>query len=338
MRILKSILLGLVIVVAILAIIALLLPRRVHVERSTVIEAPPSTVFTLLNGFQSFRKWSPWHDRDPDMTYEILGPETGVGAELRWSSDNPAVGEGSQRIIESQPFSRVRTTVDFGAPGNVLGTFDIREVQNGSTVTWSLDVDFGYHLPGRYFGLFFDQLVGPDYELGLSNLKKLAESLPTADFSDAQIELAELEPVPIAYRAASASPNPTAIIAGLAVAYLEVTAFMELNGLVRQGPPLAIIRRWGPTTYEFDAAIPISSATANTKDSNVQVGETYGGRVVRAVHKGPYKTRTRTHEQVRAFLAARGLEQNGDPWEEFVSDPGSTPADELVTHIYYPIR
>ena len=39
-----------------------------------------------------------------------------------------------------------------------------------------------------------------------------------------------------------------------------------------------------------------------------------------------------------AYLAARGMEQNGPPWDEYVTDPGSTPQAELRTNIYLPVK
>ena len=46
MRFLKKTAMVLVVLVALLAICAYLLPRQVHVERSTVIDAPRATVFS----------------------------------------------------------------------------------------------------------------------------------------------------------------------------------------------------------------------------------------------------------------------------------------------------
>jgi hypothetical protein len=61
---------GLVILVAvliILAIIGLLLPRNIHVERSVSIARPASLIYATVNSFQLFSKWSPWQNLDPNM-------------------------------------------------------------------------------------------------------------------------------------------------------------------------------------------------------------------------------------------------------------------------------
>ena len=41
---------------------------------------------------------------------------------------------------------------------------------------------------------------------------------------------------------------------------------------------------------------------------------------------------------MRAYLATAGLTQDGPMWEQYVSDPGSTPEAELVTNIFVPIK
>ena len=68
------------------------------------------------------------------------------------------------------------------------------------------------------------------------------------------------------------------------------------------------------------------------------MGETYGGRVVRAMHVGPYTELQETYTIIYAFVVAHNLEANGRSWETFVSDPGNTPEDELKTEIYYPVK
>ena len=38
------------------------------------------------------------------------------------------------------------------------------------------------------------------------------------------------------------------------------------------------------------------------------------------------------------FVTAHGLEVNGRSWESFVSDPGNTPEDQIVTELFLPVR
>jgi effector-binding domain-containing protein len=41
---------------------------------------------------------------------------------------------------------------------------------------------------------------------------------------------------------------------------------------------------------------------------------------------------------VSAYLAALGIERDGDAWESYVSDPAEVPEEELLTYVYYPVR
>jgi len=59
--------------------------------------------------------------------------------------------------------------------------------------------------------------------------------------------------------------------------------------------------------------------------------------VLKVVHRGPYQGLWDTHAKIDAYVAAHGLEKVDRIWEVWVSDPGETPEEELVTHIFVPI-
>lgn len=174
-RILTVAVLGLLGVTAVLALIGLVLPGSAHVERSTLVDAPQETIFTLVNSFDRFHQWSPWHAIDPDARYNRVGPAAGVGAAIAWVSDHPSLGSGGECITASTPHSTVISTLDFGGAGSATSTFTLEAVSNGTRVTWSLDTDFGRNIVARYFGLGFDRMLGPTLELGLDSLEEVAE-------------------------------------------------------------------------------------------------------------------------------------------------------------------
>jgi effector-binding domain-containing protein len=70
----------------------------------------------------------------------------------------------------------------------------------------------------------------------------------------------------------------------------------------------------------------------------VRLMQTYGGKVLKVTHTGPYGGLANTYDMLKSYVAAYGLEKAADEWEQYVSDPGRTPADELVTVIYYPVK
>lgn len=326
-----------VVLVAIAVVVGLLLPSSSHVERSTTISAPQATVFALVNGFASFNQWSPWYERDPDATYTYQGPDFGVGAKLTWASDNPEVGSGSQTISKSEPFELVESSLDFGPQGTAVAFFRFEPSADGTRVTWGFDTDHGFSIIRRYMGLMFDKWVGPDYEQGLARLKVLAESLPQEDWSDLEIDFVAATPELIAYSAGSSGPDHVEMGQALGAAFGRVQAFMRADGLVATDQPVAITVAMGEEGWSFEAGIPINREPTSTS-STVQVGETPSGRMVKAVHVGPYAEIPATYEKLEAFFAAHNIERGERCWEQYVSDPGETSEEELITHIYWPVK
>ncbi len=319
-----------------------LLPRYVHVERSIEIERPASTVFVLLNGYKTFTSWSPWAARDPDAVYEYSGPVSGVGARMNWSGDPRQVGNGWQEITGSQPYSRVRTHLDFDQQGQADAYFQISEAGSGVHLTWGFDTDllegqgFLGGILAKYFGLFFDKWIGSDYEQGLANLKVFAESLPAEDFSDLNVEVLDAEALDILYISSGASQGPVDIAEVLDTAYEEIIAFITENELEVTGGRMAITRAWDEEGYRFDAAIPVVMKPVELT-GNVRVGQSPSGPSVRVVHRGPYERMTPSYEKLAAYMAAHGLREGSVSWEYYVSDPLQTPDENLITHIYFQI-
>ena len=154
----------------------LVLPEEIRVSRSIEIDAPPGQVFPLVNDMEAFNRWSPWATLDSETEYDLMGPESGVGARMSWSSDNPEVGSGSQEIIRSRAPEQVVLRLDFGPQRSAEASFDLEPVGTGTEVTWSFGYEVGYDLIGRYMGLLVEGLVGKKYEEGLDRLKRLAET------------------------------------------------------------------------------------------------------------------------------------------------------------------
>ena len=373
----KKIFYAIVVAIVLFVVVGLFLPRHVHVERSIDIQRPTATVFTVLNSYRSFAAWSPWAQRDPNAVYELTGPEAGPGARLSWTGDPRLVGTGWQEIVASQPNSLVRMQLDFDQQGVAESSFHIRPSEAGTHLTWGFDTDllaeqswFG-GLVARYFGLFFDQWIGTDYEQGLARLKAHVESMPAADFSDLEVEIVEVEPADILYVTSEVGPGASDITAGLATAYQEITAYMAERGIERAAQPMAITRIGDQGRYEVEAAIPVNfpqaepviapeaqadpgpaAAVAETQSqiaagqiaaseaapaSRVRVGLSPAGRAVRVVHRGPYERMGPTYEKLAAWIAAHAMIEGRVSWEQYISDPGETPQDELITHIYFRI-
>jgi effector-binding domain-containing protein len=340
MLLLKKIAVSLVLGCVVLLLVAFLLPRRVHVERSAVISAPRATVFALVNGFKRFNDFSPWATLDPKTVYSVSGPESGVGAKMIWKGDPKKVGTGTQEVIESRPIETVAMSLDFGPEGQATTRFTLRRAGDATNVTWSFDTDLGMNPVSRYFGLLFDSMIGRDYEKGLAKLKELAEALPKADFEGLHVERVEAAPILLASVEAECGRDEEAVSRALGAAYGELARFLKAHGLRQAGPPITVNHRFDASGYAFEAAMPIDRRPAKEPPAaaRIKVRQTRAGTALKVVHRGPYREMGATYDKLLAFAAAHAYAQDGPPWDEFVSDPATTPEAERVTHVFLPVR
>ena len=332
---------GIVILLLIAAFVVTgyLLPKRVHVERSITIERPATMIFEVLNSYRYFNEWSPWAKRDPNAKFTVSGPESGVGARISWAGDPQLVGSGWQQIVASKPYEQINIKLDFDAQGVADTGFTLTPAGDATRVTWFFDSDLTEGVNwldsflARYFGLLFDRWVGGDYELGLANLKKFAESLPASDFSQLKIERVDVEAQTILFVTSTSSQDPSDIARAMTVAYAEISEFMNLNGVRMNGQPMAITRTRGEGNYQFDAAIPVDFVPSGLS-GNINSGLSPAGLAVRAIHHGAYDQMMPTYTKLAAYMSAHGLRQGQISWEHYISDPGNTAAEDMITYVY----
>ncbi|HNP66198.1 MAG TPA: SRPBCC family protein [Woeseiaceae bacterium] len=323
---------------ALLIVIGFALPRTHRVEVSIEIDAHQATVFALVNDLRRFSDWSPWTDTDPNARVLFSGPPRGEGAVMTW--DGAIIGSGSQLITESVPYKHIGLLMNPGESGEARAWFDFAPGAGTTIVHWGFETDYGLNIVGRYFASMLGGIVARDFHNGLLRLKDLAEGLPSADFSDIEIEHIVVEAMQIAYLPATSRSDPAAISEALGKAYFQILSFIDRNKLSDAGAPLSIMRSFTGSELRFDAAIPIRGVNDDTpRESNgVRIGQTYAGPVVRVRHTGSYRGLTGTHRKISAYLAAFDIARNGAAWESYVSDPGKVAEADLLTYVYYPIK
>jgi hypothetical protein len=175
MRLLVRIFGGLVALWLVLLGIGLFLPGRYRVERSVEIAASRESVFGKVADLRAWRQWGIWYERDPGMTVSYSPATTEVGAWSEWKSRTQ--GDGRMTITKSHAPDAFAYRMDFSdigmqASGGVL----LAAEAGGTRVTMTMEGDLGRSPVSRWFGLFMDRLIGPDFDAGLAKLKRLCES------------------------------------------------------------------------------------------------------------------------------------------------------------------
>lgn len=191
----KKLLIGLIGIVCLFLIVGFFLPAEYKVERSTNIKAEPQQIFERFNTLEHWKEWMVWIRRDPAMTVEFDGPASGVGATMSWKSESQ--GSGSLTLDESVAGKHVTYTLSFPDYPPSKGRLEITPGADGHTVSWSDEGNMGASPINRYFGLFLDGLIGPDFEEGLANLKEVCEKLPALEEPEApETEATDAESAP----------------------------------------------------------------------------------------------------------------------------------------------
>lgn len=316
---------------------ALLLPRRVHVERSATIARPLCTVYALVDGFGRQREWSPWAARDPAMVQELTGPARGVGAKMSWRSDVEEVGSGEQEVTEARPCQYVQTALRFDGMGESTVRFVLAPGEGGTRVVWSIDRDMGFNPIARVMGVMFDQWIGPDFEDGLARMSALAQTLPETDFAGLQVEEAQITPVPLATVVAAAAKSPLAVGVALGTSYAQIEAAAAARALALAGDRRASFEERG-AGWTIRASRPVSGALAADLPAPVRVMPGYGGPALKALHKGAADPAA-SWAQLEAWAAAYGAAPADERrWVEYPSDPATTAPEQMTTYLYLPLK
>jgi AraC family transcriptional regulator len=93
-----------------------------------------------------------------------------------------------------------------------------------------------------------------------------------------------------------------------------------------------------PAKLRYDACLAVDEEFAPRTDIGVQIVE--GGDYAMTTHTGPYNQLGRTYaEFLGQWMPHSGHELRNAPClEVYLNDPGSTPAEELLTDIYAPLQ
>ncbi|NBC83876.1 MAG: hypothetical protein GVY19_10925 [Bacteroidetes bacterium] len=125
--------------------------------------------------FHVYKQWNPWSKKEPGSSHEITGIPGNAGHKWVWEGDT--IGKGSLEIKNYERPVLIENELTFIEP-NPMEARDIwklEDVQNGTKVTWINESELNYPV-GRFFGLFLDKMLAPDFEQGLKDFKSLLEN------------------------------------------------------------------------------------------------------------------------------------------------------------------
>jgi effector-binding domain-containing protein len=333
MKTLKVIFLILIILIILLVLISFLLPKSYKVERSISIRADKGVIFNLASHFNKWDLWSVWtKEMDSTVKFELIGTDGQLGAQRKWSGK--IMKDGEMKAIEIIPGELFAYTLDMdNGKFRSLGKIRIESKGDSNKVTWSHQGELGYNPVARYMGLFMDKMMAPDFEKGLTKLKKVAEernSWPAIE------EKMMPEQVVVVIRD-SAGPATYGQVMGKA--FGEVMSFVKSNRLTCISAPFAIYIRWDSVTLNSVMDLGVAVEKAEHGKGRIRVEKIPAEKVVMAHYFGPYDKTASTYYILDKYIKESGMQTSGGPWEIYITDP-TTEKDtlKLATDILFPIK
>lgn len=259
-----ELLISLAIVAVLFLVVGIALPSSRHLVEKAETNRKLTIVFDTLNSLRRFDDWNPLVLRDPRVQLKLSGPESGVGARLDYVSQEKGIGEGSWTITESVPKRRIVYSVtnpDRGDNKRYAFRLDPTGRNNRNVeITQTYDVDYGWNILGRYFGLYVSRYIGDDMKLGLGRLTNMLATVPNVDYAVSGTKMADLGVVElpaedILFVNSGAIERGNDPIQGSMNANMEwIKRTMAASGLQPVGPMRIVTNDLGRQTYNFDIA------------------------------------------------------------------------------------
>ena len=285
-----EILIALALVLARFLVIGLILPSSRELQESVETNRRMTIVFDTLNNVRRLKDWNPLvPSAANELSYSGGEDNTGVGAKVDFNSANPAWGQGSWEIVESE---RPAPT---GGPGKIVyaindkrmgtdkrSTFALEPTGKNNRnvkITQSYEVTYGWNLIGRYAGMYVSRHVGDAVKAGLSKLTNMLATVPNFDYRTEGSPLTDLKLVELpaedllVVNAGNIDRTNDAIKASIKQNQEWIKRVMEANGLVAAGPVRIITTDFGTEKYAFDVAQPVRKGTAAPKADAAAEGE-----------------------------------------------------------------
>ncbi len=335
MKFLKWLGIIILVIIALFLIIPLFLPSNFHIERSIIIDKPVHHVFNTAVDMNKRVKWDPWIETDPEAEINVhITPEV-IGSGYTWKGE--IIGEGIIAIKEFIPNELIKSKIEFISPQSMESDviWNFKEANKNTNITWAFEGSLSYPIE-KWSGLFMDKFMGPQFEKGLSNFKKLVESLPDLTGRTGEIKEVQFEGLLAVTMKDECAMNK--LSSKMMEMYPELMNYLsEVNSEI-SGPPFAIYHKSETEGYTLlECGLPINSKIEG-KD-NINFLEITPTKTIMASHFGHYNTVKTTYNALLKYINENKIEVTGSPWEMYITDPMKEPdQSKWETKVYFPIK
>lgn len=159
----------LVVVFIFIFLMSLLLPSKVTIAKSVLINAPIEKVQNQLIHFDQWKNWYPAFKDENVIVKNSSNPNSvrltnnrGKNVDLTITQPNPYL---------------INVDVHSSSSEGVTYEFILTpKAGNKIQLTWNINAQLGWYPWNRIWGIFLDKVSGSQYELALEDLKKVVEN------------------------------------------------------------------------------------------------------------------------------------------------------------------
>lgn len=324
MKVLRVILIIAAILVAAVLIVPLFSSATAEVSAETTIERTPAQIFPMVASFEGRTLWDPWLTQDTTAEAKVESKAAYVGSSYAWQGEK--VGKGHMEVISVKENEYIESHLWFGEVEEAaLVEWDFEAVDEGTRVVWSFSQDTRY--PMERLGMMFGKIfLKNSFDLGLSNLKEVMESMEEETGPTGSISVATLPAMNVLL--ADGAGTMDEIGAKLPELYALLYQAAGEQGLNVIGAPFVNYLDYDEETgfSNFRAGIEVGSMGS---DAGKVKAEAYPDtEAIQCIHSGAYESLIASYEALEAYIQDQGLEVAGNAVEFYQvgamteSDPG----------------
>ncbi len=333
MKIFRRILIIILCLILLIVAAGFLLPSKVLVERSILVNASPECVYGQVNTIKNWVHWSPWLKNDQSEELSFSGPESGVGAGMAWISMDKNIGNGKVTVVSSMPHDSILLLLDYGEKGKSTAKFVFSKATDGTQVSWSLESNLGNNPVSRWFGLFFDRMAGPDLVKGLLNMSQWLDENRIVD----GFEIIDYEVPARILLSVQDTASPSTVSIKMSKMFDKMARVLKMNSLSPTGSPLTIFHSYSDSLIDFEVCIPVPALFTTPKGINCK--EFPPQKTVMVKYFGPYSAVNASYIALQTYIANKGMHVSGPAWEEYITDRIHQKDSNLwQTNIYFPVH
>lgn len=316
------------------------------VSRSTQIESDPETVFATVSDFATWQIWSPWLLTDRHAMVVLNGDPKKVGGGYSW--DGPVVGAGEMEHAElsppsfSEPHGKMLADLRFTRPWKSQARITV-EVNKGkdaerrevTDVCWQMDGSLPFFM--FWMKSMMVSVLSMDFDRGLRMLKELIEKGDVS--SKTTVEgLTDTDAVDLI--GLSGESTLQEIGCAMDAMITEIKKSMAEAGIATDGQWLSLYDDMCMKTQRVKFTCGMIRPGGAKTPPGLLARDIPSFKAMHVSHTGPYEhlgnAWATAYQNMRAQKHAPNSKYPG--LEYYLNLPEDTPAAELVTDVYVPVK